>query len=153
MSYEELVAKAVELLMPLLLAVLSYLSYAATKWVNSKVSNEYLAGALSRLNDAVGTAVRETQQTMADEIKAAAEDGKIDAEEAKELKAHAVKAVKDYIGKKGMAELERIIDRAAIEKMIEAKIEAFLHDRKLVMLPLPNGDVVPASIEEEDEES
>ena len=131
MNYTELTLKAVELLAPVLLALLSYLSVMATKWIGAKVDNEYLSGALERLNGAVHDAVKELQQTTVAEIKLAAEDGMITKEEAAEIKQHAIDGVKEYLGAKGIAALEKILGKDALEKMIKAKIEAFLHDLKV----------------------
>ena len=127
---EQLLPQIINLLIPVGMALLARLTASATRWINTKVKNEYLNGVLNRLNDAVYVAVRSTEQTLAGEIREAAKDGKLTQEEADEVKEHAVKAVKNYLGKNGMSELRRILDADAIEQMIDHKIEATLLDSK-----------------------
>lgn len=130
----ELLAQIAPLMVPVVVALFAWLSAYATKWINAKVQNEYLHGALHRLTDAVSTAVKSTEQTLAQDILKASEDGKFTDEEAEQVKNHAIASVKSYLGDKGIAELKRVIDPSAIEKMIEDKIEAYLDDRKLELL-------------------
>jgi hypothetical protein len=122
--------QAITALAPLLLALLTLASAYAAKLINAKVRNEYARGALLRLNDAVATVVRETQQTTIEDLKAASEDGRIDPEELEEIQANSLQRVRVYLGKRGVSELERVFDRDAIEEAIKAKIEAAVLDLK-----------------------
>jgi len=140
MTMKELLPQIIDLMIPVAIALLAWLSASATRWINSKVKNEYLRGALERLNDAVYTAVKASEQTLVKELREAAKDGKITKDEAEEIKKRAVDSAKAYIGDKGMAELKRVIDPAAIEKLIEDKIEAYLLDRKMDLAAMVIGN-------------
>lgn len=131
MDWTELTMKAVELLAPVLLALLSWLSVKAIQWIGARIQNEYLKGALERLNAAVADAVKELEQTTVRALKEAAKDGKITREEAQKIKLDAIASVKDYLGQKGVAAIARVVGREAFEKMVQSKIEAYLHDVKL----------------------
>lgn len=148
---KELLPQIVDLLVPVVMALLAWLSTAATKWINAKVQNEYVSGALSRLNDAVFTAVKATEQTVAAELREAAADGQITKEEAESIKSHAVDSVKAYLGNKGMGELKRVLDADSINKMIEDKIEAYLQDRKMDIAAMMIGDNGVPELDEDEE--
>lgn len=128
---KEILPQLVDILIPVLMSLVAWLSVSAKRWIDAKVKNEWASGALSRLNDAVFTAVKATEQTIASEIRDAAADGKITKKEADEIKQHAIDAVKAHVGSKGMDELKRIVDADEVEHMIGNKIEAYLHDRKM----------------------
>lgn len=129
----------VDLLIPILMSLVAWLSVSAKKWIDAKVKNEWARGALTRLGDAVYDVVKATEQTMAQEIREAAADGKFTADEAKAIKQHAIDRVKAHVGSKGMDELKRVLDADAIEHVIEDKIEAYLLDRKMDMAALIIG--------------
>ena len=130
MDWNTIGAQALQIVAPLLLTVLTYAVHAAAKWLKTKTDNEALRGMIDRLDEAVIDAVHSVEQTMVDDIRAATADGVVTKDEADAIKAHAVAAVLDYMGSKGMAQLEKVIDREAIEKMIATKIEAYLHKLK-----------------------
>ncbi len=125
--------QAIDVLQPLLLLILTWVSVVVANWLRARVKNEYAQGALLRLEDAVLTVVKELEQTITADLREAASDGKIDSDEAKKILVTAVDRVKAYLGKRGVADLKSIADTAALEAMIEAKIEA-------AVLDLKNGD-------------
>ena len=127
---KEILPQAIEVLAPLLMALLGWFSFVTTRWINARIRNEYLKGALLRLDDAVYIAVRAVQQTVVDDLRAKADDGKITPREATEAKNRAVQSVKDYLGAKGLAELQRVLDLDAITRMIEGKVETAVHELK-----------------------
>lgn len=129
----------VDLLIPILMSLVAWLSVSAKKWIDAKVKNEWASGALTRLSDAVFDVVKATEQTMAQEVREAAADGKITTDEAKAIKEHAIDRVKAHVGSKGMDELKRVLDADAIEHVIEDKIEAYLLDRKMDIAALVIG--------------
>jgi len=122
--------QAINILQPLILLLGSWAVAEAARWIRSRVRNEYAQGALLRLNDAVATAARELAQTTVADLKAAAQDGKLTEEEVEELRAKAAANTRAYLGKKGVAELERVVGAKEIEAFIQAKIEAAVHDLK-----------------------
>jgi hypothetical protein len=128
MDTPTLLEQAITALAPLLVAVLTLASAYAARLINAKVRNEFARGALLRLNDAVATIVRETQQTTIDDLKDAAKDGKVDKAELDDIQAQAADRVRAYLGKRGIAEVERVFDRDQIEAVIKSKIEAAVLD-------------------------
>lgn len=124
--------KVLEILSPILLAALTWLAAKVAQFINAKVKNEYLRGALVRLDDAVLAAVREVQQVTVEAIKAASADGRLTAEERAQVKTKAIEAVKSHLGMKGLAELAKVLGLGgdAVEKMLSTRIEAAVHDLK-----------------------
>lgn len=122
---EDFMKQALDALAPLLLALLSLLAALAARWMNAHVSNLYLRGALLRLDDAVLAIVQELAQTTVADIRdAVGNDGKLTEEEIVEIKSTALERLKEYLGKKGLDELKRVFDGAALERIMAAKIEA-----------------------------
>jgi hypothetical protein len=94
------------------------------------VQNESLKGVLVRLDDAVFTAVKDLQQSVVEQIKAANADGKITDDEKKQIKERALASVKANLGTKGLAEVARVLglDGGALEGLLASKVEAAVHD-------------------------
>lgn len=129
---DDLLYKLIEILAPILMAALTYAAARLSLYIQAKTKNEWLKGALVRLDDAVVTVVREIQQTVVDAIKAANADGKITPAEITEIKEAALKAVKTHLGTKGLLELAKILGLSdgALDGLITSKIEAAVHDLK-----------------------
>jgi hypothetical protein len=149
-DYTELLTSAVDVLTPVVLALLSWLSVAAARWIQNKVKNDYAQGVLLRLNDAVFTAVRALQQTTVQAIKDANKDGKIDAKEAAAIKEKALGQVKSYMGQKGIDQLKGVLAFDDLEDFLSARIEAELHKMKVEGATKPPA-VAPAETEPEPE--
>ena len=130
MTLDQLTAQAMSALAPLLLAALSYATVRATQWLQAKTESAYLDGVIGRLNDAVLESIADLEATTVKQIKAAAEDGKITADEAETIKADAVAKVHSYLGAKGLDRAKKILGADALEAMVETKIEAFLEELK-----------------------
>jgi hypothetical protein len=91
------------------------------------VKHEQAQAILLRLNDEVWTAVREVEQTAVAALKT--EDG-LSADDAWAVRDAALQAVKSYLGKPGLAVLERVIQPDELTAYILARIEAAVHDMK-----------------------
>ncbi len=132
MDYGELGLKVFEALSPLLLAALTWVAARLAQYVSAKVKNEWVRGALVRLDDAVLVAVREVQQVTVEAIKAGSADGKLTPEERTRAKQAAIDSVKSHLGMKGIAELAKILglEDGAIEKLLSSRVEAAVHDLK-----------------------
>lgn len=107
------------------------------------VRNERLRAALLRLDDAVVTAVKDIEQTLAAEAKALAADGKLSREDRRRVKEAAVRRVKTFLGSAGLKELGDVLDvwELSVEDFIGAKIEANVLDMKHDPRPAPaDGD-------------
>ena len=100
--------------------------------IRNRVKNEQLRRLLLRLDDMVVTVVKELQQTVVADLKAASADGRIDREERRRIKETAVRQVKTYLGAQGLEDLASSLGvwDMAVEDLIGSKIEASVHDLK-----------------------
>jgi uncharacterized protein YidB (DUF937 family) len=133
MDYTAIFAKfATEILGPVFLLILTWAGTSLARYIQSKVKNEYLKNALTRLDDAVVNAVKFVQQTVVDALKEANKDGVITNVEKDQIKQKAVEAVKSYLGKKGLLEIAKILglDDGGLANLISQRIEAAVHDLK-----------------------
>ncbi len=119
-------------LVPLTVMGVSWLGGRAGELIQAKVDNEYLRSALLRLDDAVVTAVKDLQQTLAKEFRALSADGKLSREDRRRLKDTAVRHVKSYLGPTGLKDLAKVLGlwELSIEDFIGSKVEAAVHDMK-----------------------
>jgi hypothetical protein len=140
--------KVFEILSPVLLAGLSWLSVKAAQLISAKVRNEYLRGVLVRLDDAVLAAVREVQQVTVDSLKAASADGQLTADERAKVKQAAIDSIKSHLGTKGIGEVAKVLglEDGAVDKLLSTRVEAAVHDLKTTRAasgPGTAGDAVP----------
>lgn len=134
MDYTAIFAKfSTEVLAPLFLAAITWAGTSLARYIQSKVKNEYLKNALTRLDDAVVNAVKFVQQTVVDAIRDANKDGVITDVEKANIKQKAIDAVKSYLGKKGLLEIAKILglDDGGLANLISQRIEAAVHDLKV----------------------
>lgn len=127
---EDVMWKGLELLLGLVGGVFAWVAVKLGKLITAKIANEYLKGVLVRLNDTVFTIVKELEQTVVRELKAANDDGKVTPEEREKIKEAALAAVKSHIGMKGLAEVGKVLGLSAetVDSFIGAKVEAAVHD-------------------------
>ena len=113
-----------------MLAALTWAAAKLAQLIRAKVQNEYLKGVLVRVDDAVFTAVKDLQQTVVEQIKAASADGKITDDEKKQIKDKALAAVKSHLGTKGLAEAASVLGLGggALEGLLSSKVESAVHD-------------------------
>lgn len=117
----------VDALQPLVLALVAWAAKAAADWLRSKAHNEQAANVISRVTDAVATAVREVEQTIAAELRLAAADGHISAEEREQIKRAAIAAAKKHLGEAGVKLLVSHLglkSEADIDQHLAGRIEA-----------------------------
>lgn len=134
MKLSDVALMALQVVAPVLMAALAWAAAKLAALIRSKVANEYLRGALVRLDDAVLTAVKELQQTVVAEVKAASADGKIDDVERQRIKEVALANVKSYLGPKGLAVLAELLGLSGdtLERYLGSRIEAAVHDLRVV---------------------
>jgi hypothetical protein len=122
--------EVLKVLSPILLAALTAASAKLAQLIRAKVQNEYLKGLLIRLDDAVLTTVKDLEQSMVEQIKAASADGKITDDEKKQIRDAALTAVKSNLGTKGRAEVAKILglQGGGMDGLLSSKIEAAVHD-------------------------
>ncbi len=130
MDTKSFALEALAALSPVVLAVLTWLGARLAALIQAKVRNEYLRGALVRLDDAVFTAVKAIQQDTVAAIKKASADGRLTDDEVTEIRRAAVDSVKAQLGLKGLAELARILGLSdgVVETFLGNKVEAAVHD-------------------------
>ncbi len=122
--------KVLEILSPLFLGALTWAAAKLAQLIRAKIQNEYLKGVLVRIDDAVFTAVKDLQQTVIEQLKAASADGKLTDDEQKQLKEKALAAVKSHLGTKGIAEAAAILGLggSALDGLLSSKVEGAVHD-------------------------
>jgi len=122
--------KVLEILSPVLLAALTWAATKLAMYIQARIQNEYLRNVLVRLEDAVFTAVKDLQQSVVEEVKAASADGKISDDEKKRIKEKAIASIKAHIGTKGLSEVAKVLglDSGALDGFLSSKVEAAVHD-------------------------
>ena len=127
MNWTQLLQQSIDLVTPLLMALVAYGVHQASAWLKARTTNELAHGIISRLDEAIVEVVREMHQTAVAQLKEAAADGKLSKSEAGKIRDTAIAKVRSYLGPKGVAELQRIVG-PDIKAIIETKIESFLLD-------------------------
>ena len=137
-------------LVPLTAIGIAWLGGRVGELVQAKVGNETLRGVLLRLQDAVETAVKDLEQTVVADAKAAASDGRISREEGRRIKDKAVRQVKSYLGPTGLKQLGEVLGlwELSVEDFIGSKVEASVLDLKRAAppaapVPPPTAPEVP----------
>lgn len=97
--------------------------------------------ALERLERIVNLAVHDVEQTVLPELKAAAADGKITSDEARNLRAAALYRAKSLLGKHGVKQMRGFADD--LEQMIGTVIEAKVRELRVKQSMSPS--LVPTS--------
>ena len=115
-----------DLLTPVLLAALGWLSWRAAGWIKAHTKNAQVQGILLRLDDAVFTAVSSLEQTVVVAAKTAASDGQLTKSDGAAVKAAALAEIKSHLGPKGIAELQAILGIKAdgLDSFLSSRIEA-----------------------------
>ena len=118
------------------------LLHAKLQLTQTSVQGERLRAALLRLEDAVVTAVKDIEQTLAAEYRALASDGKLSREDRRRLKEIAVRRVKTFLGSTGLKELGSVLDvwELSVEDLIGAKVEATILDMKQGATPATQSE-------------
>ena len=141
---QQLLLPLVLLASSLLTTLLGLLLAKLNAWIAAKVKNEALAGALTRLTDAVSTEVGAVQQTVVGDLKAS---GQFDAATAAKIKADALAQIKSHLGgEAGLAELGQVLglDSGGLNGLLNSKLEAVVGD---IAKALPVvADVAAASL-------
>jgi len=114
--------------LPLVTAVLVYALTAAGIYLSNKYRNNKLIQTLLILNQLVMDVVKELNQSVVEDLKAARADGKLTVDEAKQIKDKAVDLVLSRLDN----DFIRVIQGAfgSIYQVISTKIEAAIFDLK-----------------------
>ena len=127
---ERILPQLVDSLLPVLGSLLALLGAWLANEIRRRVQSEHARGVMLRLVEATDAAVREVEQTVVPEVRAAAADGKITGEEAAKIRDAAVNRAKMYLGRRGIGELQRVIDTDQLEAVIRGRVEAAVHGMK-----------------------
>jgi hypothetical protein len=122
----QLVPHLAELAITLASLLSAYVLNRVQQWLRCKVDNERARGMLLRLTDAVENAVLEVEQTTAEALRNAAEDGHITDEEARNVRQTALTAAKRQLGTRGVAELRKVLGDDEVDELIGGRLEAHL---------------------------
>jgi hypothetical protein len=127
---EEAQSQIVEAVLALVGVFVSWAAMSARNWLKAKVQNEYVQQLLLRLADAVEIGVRQVSQTLLPEIRKAAADGKITAEEALQLRLMARSAAFDQLTAVDRDKLKELFDTAQLERKLDQLVEAAVQRMK-----------------------
>jgi hypothetical protein len=141
MRLSELALKALQVVSPLLMAALGWMATRLAKLINARIHSEHTRDVLLRLEQIVFTVVREVQQVMVDELKADSDNGRLSFNARERVKRAALDTVRDELGKRGLAELARVLGREehTIDHVLVTRIEAAVHELRCASPPVKNG--------------
>lgn len=147
MNASDIGLKIFQVLSPALLAVLGWAAARLAQLITARVKNEYLRGALVRLDDTVFAAVREIQQTVVDGLKGVSVDGRLTQADKDRIKQDVLNTIKSHLGLKGLKELAAILglELGGVDKLISTKVEAAVHDLKVTRAAAGAGSLVPST--------
>lgn len=121
---EELTQQVTQLAIGLLGSVLAWAAVEARKWIKQRVDNEYVRDLLLRVESAVETGVREASRGVAKQLKEAAADGKITAEERASIIKHVRGSAIDQLTQVDRKRLEELFDKEHLQRKLDVLIEA-----------------------------
>jgi hypothetical protein len=104
-----------------------------TLYLHFRQRHEQFFATEFRLNSAVTNAVKEIQQVLAGDFKAARVDGRLKGDTANEIRATAVKAMLAHLGPLGLRELRRALGlsrKTSIDRVLVGRLEAAVYDLK-----------------------
>lgn len=113
----------IQILTPLLLAILTWAAAEAVRLIRSKTQAGAAQDALLRLVDAVNTVSSEMAQTIVDDLKAAAADGNLSEADIAMIRAKARERLLAYLGRGAEEQMRSLFGSDAFETMIRAKFE------------------------------
>jgi hypothetical protein len=138
--FSDLTIKLLQVLSPLLMAVLGWVATRLATLINARIRSDHARDVLLRLDRIVFAVVREVQQTLVDELKAASSDGRLSADARMRVKHAALETVRDELGPRGIAELAGVLSlpKEMIDHVLVTRIEAAVHELRRA-LPVKNG--------------
>lgn len=121
-------------LIPVLVVFFTGLISVGITFLKSKINNDKVDAALSRLEYSIDTIIKSLSQTTVDAMKAKAADGKLTSEEIDEVRELFWDEFTAYWGPKGIEELKKILGLAsdeALKKVTSHGVEAQLYTAKI----------------------
>jgi hypothetical protein len=138
-----------ELLSPVALAGLTWLSVKAAQLFAARIKSEHVTRVLLLVDNVVLAAAREVQQVLVDKLKAINPDGDLTSEQGAQAKQAALDSAKAQLGAQGLADIAATfgLDHGAVDRMLGTRVEAAVHRLKastrVVQDPGTAGDAVP----------
>jgi flagellar motility protein MotE (MotC chaperone) len=127
---EEARIEILEAVLTLVGVLLSWAAMSARNWLKQRVQNEYVQQLMLRLSEAVEVGVRQVSQTLLPELRRAAEDGKITAEEAASLRQKAREAVFDQLTNVDQQKLRELFDTDQLNRKLDQLVESVVQKLK-----------------------
>lgn len=127
---EEARIEILEAVLTLVGVLLSWAAMSARNWLKQRVQNEYVQQLMLRLSEAVEVGVRQVSQTLLPELRRAAEDGKITAEEAASLRGKAREAVFDQLTHVDQQKLRELFDTDQLNRKLDQLVESAVQKLK-----------------------
>jgi len=127
---EEARIEILEAVLTLVGVLLSWAAMSARNWLKQRVQNEYVQQLMLRLSEAVEVGVRQVSQTLLPELRRAAEDGKISAEEAASLRQKAREAVFDQLTNVDQQKLRELFDTDQLNRKLDQLVESVVQKLK-----------------------
>ena len=122
-------------------AALTWCLAKVAAYVHAHTNNTIVNGIMSRLDSSAVAVVKEIQQTVVDDLKAG-KHGILTADDALNIKSHAMAKVKAYWGEQGIAKMMEILGLSSpeLDAMLSSKIESAVHDlRNAAPVQAPNS--------------
>ncbi len=131
----ELALQIAEVMLPVLVALLGFVSVKFTSWIKAKTKNEMVGGMLTRLVESSMRIVKGLEQSVVRKIKEGrAPDSpggtKLTEEEQEEVAEEALISLHDYWGIKGCIEICSVLglDKEEVTKLFKSHIESAVLD-------------------------
>lgn len=108
----------------------------ALAWMDANVHSATFKCATEKLTEISSLVVVNTEATMVRDLKAASADGKLTAEEGRQVMENALAEAKEFLGEKGLAELQECLGhageegKAVIDRLLKSHIESRLSELK-----------------------
>lgn len=138
MKADDYIIPLVEILAPIVTALLGWLSYRLSEYIKSKTKSQRAALVAGRLCELLGSLVAEAEQTLVSEMKrsksSTSEDGaRLTKSEAAGVRLAVLTKAKTYLGKKGLDEITSAlsVEREAVSHYLETKVEQAVLNLKL----------------------
>jgi hypothetical protein len=131
---------AVQVLSPVIIALLGLLAKRLLDLIDARVKNETIKGILERLDQTALTVVTEVQQTIVDNLDPnAPRDSLLKARDA------AVANLKTLLGKKGLDDIKKVLGLPddGLDKILITFVESKVHELKLQTPPAPLPPLQP----------
>jgi hypothetical protein len=130
---------AIQVLSPVLIALLGLLAKRLVDLINARVKNETVRGVLDRLDQTALAVVTEVQQTFVDHL-----DANSPADSWQKARDLALVNLKTLLGPKGLDDTKKVlgIDDGSLQKILITFVESKVHELRTAAPPVVAAPVV-----------